>query len=71
LIRFGALSPKHELSEQSHQRHRQAIPSCPSENLLYINRTSGERPGIADSDWVKATSAHSTITAQANLSAIA
>jgi anaerobic selenocysteine-containing dehydrogenase len=67
LIRFGALPPKHELSEQGHRRHRHAIPSCLGENLLYINRTSGERLGIADDDWVKVTSAYSTITVQAKL----
>ena len=67
MIRFGALPPKHELSEQGHRRYRHAIPSCLGENLLDINRTSGERLGIADGDWVKVISAHSTITAQAKL----
>jgi anaerobic selenocysteine-containing dehydrogenase len=55
------------LSEQGHRRHRHAIQSCLGENLLDINRTSGERLGIADGDWVKVISAHSTTTAQAKL----
>ncbi len=57
MIRFGALPPKHELSEQGHRWHRYATPFCLGENLLYINSTSGERLGIADGDWVKAIGA--------------
>jgi anaerobic selenocysteine-containing dehydrogenase len=51
------------LSEQGHRRHRHEIRSCLGENLLYINRTSGELLGIADGDWVKVTSVHSTMVA--------
>jgi len=50
LIRFGALPPKHELSEPSHRRQPNAIPSCLSENPLYIDRASDERLGIADGE---------------------
>jgi anaerobic selenocysteine-containing dehydrogenase len=55
------------LSEQSYRRQRNAIPSCLSENPLYIDRTSDERLGIADGDWLKVTRAQSTIIAQAKL----
>jgi anaerobic selenocysteine-containing dehydrogenase len=37
------------------------------ENLLHINREAAARYGIADGDWVKVTSEHSTITVQAKL----
>ena len=37
------------------------------ENMLHINRTKAEKLGIADGDWVKVTSEHSTITVQAKL----
>ncbi len=37
------------------------------ENMLHINRTVAEKRGIADGDWVKVTSEHSTITVQAKL----
>jgi anaerobic selenocysteine-containing dehydrogenase len=37
------------------------------ENLLHINGEAAARYGIADGDWVKVTSEHSTITVQAKL----
>ena len=37
------------------------------ENFLHINRTTAEKLGIADGDWVKVTSEHSTITVPAKL----
>ncbi len=37
------------------------------ENALYINRAMGEKLGIADGDWIKVSSEHSTITVPAKL----